>query len=151
MTVGSGLILPTNLLLGGGADAPDRFDRMTLLRTIIGLSLAYQVHDAGEGSQRISMGIGHAEEVAFAASSLPNPGNAGNFPPRGWVWRAAYRVFGTAADQPVIHVQRVDLDIGSKRKLDNGVSYLQTENIAIEGVAASINVTGVIRQLWLIG
>ncbi len=51
----------------------------------------------------------------------------------------------------MIHVQRVDLDIGSKRKLDNGVSYLQTENIAIEGVAASINVTGVIRQLWLIG
>ncbi len=123
---------------------------MTLLRTIIGLDLAYAVHDAGEGSQRMSLGIGMAERIAFDANTLPNPGNAGNFPPRGWVWRAQWRVFGFAADQPAVSVRRVSLDLGSRRKLDNGVSYFIQENIAIEGVAASVRITGMIRQLWLL-
>jgi len=123
---------------------------MTLLRTIIGLDVAYAVHDAGEGSQRMSLGIAMADRTAFDAPSLPNPGNAGNFPPRGWVWRSQYRIFGFAADQPAVFTRRIDLDLGSRRKLDNGVSYFIQENIAIEGVASSVLMTGMIRQLWLL-
>ncbi len=141
------MLLPLTLT---ATDTPTRFDRLTLLRTIIGLDVAYTVHDAGEGSQRVSLGIGVAEQVAFATPALPNPGNAGDFPPRGWVYRGVHRVFGFASDQPTVFTRRIDLDIGARRKLDNGVSYLITENIAVEGVASSINITGVIRQLWLI-
>jgi len=151
ITLGSGLIINQSLILEGGGTAPTRFDRMTLLRTIIGLDIAYSVHDAGEGSQRVSIGIGMADRVAFDTPALPNPGNASNFPPRGWVWRSVYRIFGFAADQPAVFTRRIDVDLGSRRKLDNGVSYAIFENIAIEGVAASMNITGIIRQLWLVG
>jgi len=130
-----------------------RLAQMTLLRTIIGLDVAYTVHDSGEGSQQVALGIGIAETDAFAAGvgSLPDPGVESDFPRLPWVWRARYRIFGFAADQPTIFTRRLDLDIRAQRKLGNGISYLILSNTPQEGVAATVSVTGYIRQLWLVG
>ncbi len=140
-----------NSLMTGFSPGDTRLARMTLLRTIIGLDVAYTVHDSGEGSQLMSMGIGIATNEAFTAGSLPLPNLATSFPRLPWIWRAQYRIFGFAADQPTIFTRRIDLDIRAKRKLENGIAFINWLNLAKEGVASAVEVTGIIRLLWLVG
>ena len=135
-------------LMTGASSTQTRFDRMTLLRTIIGIDIGYTVHDAGEGSQRVECGIGITSQEAFAAGSVPDPETESDFPTKPWVWRARYRIFGFAADQPTIFTRRVDLDIRAKRVLDNGEPFLVVDNSAIEGVSSSVRLVGLIRTLW---
>ena len=150
--IGNGLTSVTQLMTGL-TPTEQRLSQMTLMRSIIGLDLAYTVHDAGEGSQRISIGIGVASQAAVttAGASLADASVASEFPTRGWVWRALYRLWGFAADQPAIFTRRIDLDIRSRRKLENGEAFLTATNDALEGVASTVNVHGLVRQLWLVG
>ena len=133
-------------------DEQTRLAQMTLLRTVVGLNVGLTVHDSGEGSQLVSLGIGIVSREAFGGgiTTTPDPEVDTNFPTRGWVWRARYRVFGFAADQPTVYSQRVDLDIRSQRKLENGVMLYKITNENVEGVANTITVHGLIRQLWLV-
>ena len=138
-------------LMTGVSATQTRFDRMTLLRTILGFDIANTVHDSGEGSQSVSLGVGITSQEAFAAGTLPDPEVSGDFPRLGWIWRARYRIWGFAADQPAVFTRRVDLDLRSQRKLENGEAYLIVSNVANEGSTALIEVTGMLRQLWLVG
>jgi len=140
-------------LMSGVTPAQTRFDQMTLLRTLIGLDIARTVHDSGEGSELLAIGIGIASQTAFALglTGVSDPEIATDFPTRGWVWRAKYRTFGFAADQPAVFVRRVDLDIRAMRKLENGEAYIVMGLTALEGVSSAVSVTGLIRQLWLVG
>ena len=135
-------------LMTGVSSTQTRFDSMTLIRTIIGIDVAYAVHDSGEGSQEVSLGIGVTSQEAFAAGSLPDPEIDTDFPARGWVWRARYRVFGFAADQPAVYLRRVEVDLRSQRKLENGECYLIGHNGPVDGVATTVQVSGMVRQLW---
>ena len=137
-------------LMGTAGASQSRFDALTLTRTIIGLDVAAVVHDSGEGSARIALGIGVASEEAFVAGTLPDPDVDNDHPTRGWVWRAQYRIWAFAADQPAIFDRRVDLDIRAQRKLENGVAYLNGVNSTQEGAAVGVQVVGFIRTLWLI-
>ena len=148
MTIATGSLISKSLL--EDVDIT-RFQRMTLTRTIIGLDIARLTHDSGEGSDQVFLGIGVVSQVAFDSSGtspLPDPFNMGQFPTRGWVWRAGYRVYGFAADQPAVFNTRVDLDIRAQRKLENGVCALSVRNTAFEGSSSVITVSGIIRQLW---
>jgi len=137
--------------LAGGIDQNEmRLGGMTLMRTIVGIDIGTSVHDSGEGSQKIDIGIGLASREAAAAAVLPDPGTAVDFPPRGWIFRLRCRVYGFAADQPAVYNLRVDRDIRARRKLDNGEPYIIVDNVAIEGVAVPVRVVGLIRQLWLL-
>ncbi len=127
-----------------------RQNQMTLLRTVIGLDIGRLVHDSGEGSERMSLGIGIASQEAFAAGAISDANAPTDFPTRGWVWRSQYRVFGFAADQPTVFTRRIDLDIRAMRKLENGEAFLHVTLEAIEGVSSSAQVVGIIRQLWLV-
>ena len=141
-----------NVLLTAPVTATQaRLQQMTLLRTIIGFDLARTVHDSGEGSERISIGIGIGREGETAAENVPAPNDGAEFPTRGWVWRASYRIFGFAADQPAIFSRRVDLDLRSQRKLENGESFLAARLEAIDGSNSTVNIVGMVRQLWLVG
>ena len=146
---------------GGGQDfkslaelavTDTRYIQQTLLRTIIGLNVGLTVHDSGEGSQLVSLGIGIVSSDAYSAglTALPDPRIDADFPTRGWIWRARYRVFGFAADQPAVYTQRIDLDMRSQRKLDNGIPLFIITNENVEGAASTITVHGLIRQLWLV-
>jgi len=128
-----------------------RFDRMTLMRTIIGIDLAAFTHDSGEGSYVNDCGIGATSQEAFAAGVVADPETDTDFPARGWVWRAQYRGYGFAAGQADVFNRRVDLDIRSRRKLENGEMYIVITNFAVEGANILIRVTGYIRQLYLVG
>ena len=136
----------------GASDLPGRADRMTLTRTIIGIDVAMLVHDSGEGSQQVFLGLGICSAQAFSAgdSGIPDPFVMVDFPPRGWIWRASYRVYGFAADQPAVFNARIDLDIRGQRKLENGVAFMTVTNTPFEGVATVITVSGIVRQLWLV-
>ncbi len=138
-------------LFGAAPPAQSRFTQFTLLRTIIGLNLGRTVHDSGEGSEQVVMGIGVCSQEAFAGGTVADPGTEVDFPTRGWVWRAGYRVFGFAADQPAIFTQRVDLDIRAMRKIENGVPFMVADLIAVEGVNSTLRITGFVRQLYLVG
>ncbi len=138
-------------LMTGFSSPQTRADQMTLLRTIIGIDCARTVHDSGEGSERVSIGIGLTSQEAFAAGVVADPETNTDFPVRGWVWRANYRVFGFAADQPTIFTRRIDKDVRAMRKLENGEMYLVCSNAALEGVSGTVRLTGLVRQLWLVG
>jgi len=127
-----------------------RLQQMTLLRSVIGIDFAPVVMDSGEGSTEVSAGIGIATAEAFAAETLPDPATATDYPTRGWVWKGRYRVWATAADRAVLFTRRVDLDMRSQRKLDNGIGYLIIDNNAHEGSTVAIQAFGLIRQLWLV-
>ena len=128
-----------------------RITQATLLRTIIGLDLSRTVHDSGEGSEKIALGIAVVSREANSAGAFPEPGTATDYPTRGWVWRNHYRVWGFAADQPTIFTRRIDLDLRSMRKLDNGVCVLVADITAMEGVSSTHTILGIVRQLWLVG
>ncbi len=138
-------------LMTGVTAIDTRLSQMTLLRTIIGLDLARTVHDSGEGSEVAHLGIGVASQEAFAAGTVADPSADGDFPTRGWIWRGKYRIFGFAADQPAISVRRLDFDLRSMRKLENGEAYFAVDLIAEEGASSTLSVIGLIRQLWQVG
>ncbi len=147
--VASGAENLTSLMSGVSATQSRR--GWTMVRTIIGIDIAHTVHDSGEGSQTVHMGIGVTSQEAFASGSVPDPDVATDHPTRGWVIRAAYRCWGFAADQAQYNVRRVDKDIRAKRKLDNGEMYAVFKNLPNEGTAAGIRLNGWIRQYWLEG
>ena len=152
LTIASGARDHVDLLSQGFSFRPGRSERMTLTRTIIGIDVAMLVHDSGEGSQQVFLGLGICSDQAFSAgdAGVPDPFVMADFPARGWIWRAAYRVYGFAADQPAVFNARVDMDMRSQRKLENGTIFLTCTNTPFEGVATVITVSGMIRQLWLV-
>ena len=127
-----------------------RLAQMTLMRTVLRFDISHTVHDSGEGSQRVAVGLGIESQEAFAAGVHPDPDTTGDFPTRGWIYRGVWRVWGFAADQAAVNVARVDLDLRSRRKLENGLSFIVVDNNAQEGVAGTIQLVGIIRQLWLV-
>ena len=128
-----------------------RIAQLTLMRTIVRLDVAATVHDSGEGSQRVGIGLGIESQEAHAAAVHPDPLTVGDFPARGWIYRGVWRVFGFAADQPAVSIRELDFDIRARRKLENGVSAIIIDNQPVEGVAFTVRVIGIIRQLWLVG
>ena len=54
-------------------DTASRMGGMTLVRTIICWDLSYAVHDSGEGSQIVDIGIGVGSEESVLAEILPDP------------------------------------------------------------------------------
>ncbi len=139
-------------LLAGGADDLLRLSQMTLMRTIVRMDLAAAVHDSGEGSTRLSWGIAISSQAAFdvGEAGLSDPSVASDHPQRGWVTRGVHRIWAFAADQPVIDVVRVDVNLQSRRKLDNGTSWILFDNDAQEGATVALQVVGLVRQLYLV-
>jgi len=139
-------------LTGVALETETRLSRLTLVRTIVGIDIAYSVHDAGEGSQQCAFGVCVVGREALAAgvASMPHPNVSTDHPALPWVVRAQYRIFGFAADQPAVFTRRVDLDIRSQRKIENGENVFIATNDPEEGVATSVLFSGMVRSLYLV-
>jgi len=160
-TIWADQIINENVSAGGvvqseelGLDALSALDRrvnrFTILRTIIGLDIQTIVRDAGEGDQIVSLGIGViGEEVS--ATQMPDPANQAEFPLRGWIWRARYRIYGSSTNDQNVVSRRIDLDLHSQRKLENGRPVFISSNIDNQGVSQAVTLTGLIRLLYLVG
>jgi len=137
-------------LMTGVAAVNTRLAQMTLLRTIVGIDCGRTVHDSGEGSERLAIGIGITSQEAFAAATLSDPSAVLDFPVKGWIWRGVYRIYGFAADQPAVFNRRIDLDLRGKRRLENGEAFMNFDLDAAEGANASVRIIGIVRQLWMV-
>jgi len=147
VTSGSQTVLS---LFGTVSAVETRLQGLTLLRTIIRIDLAPTVMDQGEGSTVIDFAIGIGGQEQVAASSVPDANDPAEQPPRGWIFKTRYRVWGTAADRAVVVWREIDKDLRSRRKLDNGEPYMVVDNSPQEGATQTIRVVGLIRQLWLV-
>ena len=125
-----------------------RVAQMTLLRTILRLDLAATVRDSGEGDQVVDLGIGVIAREA--AGNFPDPNITTDHPALGWVWRSRYRIYASAVDDQNVDIVRIDLDLRSRRKLHNGMSFLSINNTDNQGTSTAVTLTGLIRQLWLL-
>jgi len=150
MQVATGAQARQSIMTAGITAQDVRLTGMTLLRTIIGLDIAHLVHDSGEGSQIVDLGIGVSSQEAVDAGVIADPATETDFPVRGWIYRGRYRTYGFAADQAAVYNARVDLDIRARRKLDNGEAFIVVDNTADQGSTGSIVVMGLLRHLWLI-
>ena len=152
LQVASGTGAIHSSLMGDVDTTESRLTGMTLLRTIIGLHVAHLVHDSGEGSQKVFLGMMVVPQTAFAAgvASTADVKDGNAHPTRGWVWRAVYVTYGFAADQAAVFDNRIDKDVRSRRKLENGEMVLKAENVSDQGTAGTVGVIGVVRQLWLV-
>jgi len=131
--------------------AQRRLERFTLIRTILGFDLAPTVRDSGEGDQVVDMGIGVFSQEAISVGQFADPLAAGDFPARGWAWRARYRVYASAVDDQNVVRVRVEKDLKSRRKIESGGLMLVVDNQDNQGVSTTTTLTGLIRCLFLVG
>jgi len=122
---------------------------MTLMRTIVCADVARTVHDSGEGSELVDVGIGLASQEAFQADVLADPDNESDFPLRGWIWRCRYRIYGFIANDPAVFNRHIEMDLRGKRKIENGELFLSLVNTAQEGASGTVNIAGIVRCLIL--
>ena len=145
LTVASGAQSVSSLM--AGLTASDSRG-LTVTRTIVSLTLLPPVA-VSDGYQGAFVGIGVTSQEAFAASIVPDPNNAFDRPPRGWLFRAARTVIGAAALVPY-SPQMIEVDIRGKRKLDNGELFLAVNNDAVGGTPFSLTVRGFVRVVFLL-
>jgi len=144
-TVTSGAQVLTTLMTGV---APVNVRRQTLVRTIITLDLSSATVAGAWGTQDVTIGIGITSQEAFAAGVVPDPETSGDQPSRGWIYRKRRVVAQNGIGAQVVYV--IENDIRASRKLDDGECFIVITNIAIAGTAFSVNVHGLVRQLWLL-
>ncbi len=126
-----------------------RLERLTLIRTIVRIDLAAAVRDAGEGDNIVDYGIEVVSEESRAAGTVPDPSTEVDFPTRGWVWRARYRVYQSSVDDQNVDIVRIDKDLHGKRLIENGRLIMVTDNTANQGTAVTTQTTGIVRCLFL--
>jgi len=107
-----------------------------------------------QAQQLISCGIGvaSAEALVAGAAALPNPGQDGQDPPRGWLYKAA-RVL-TYQNSSSFGVEDYtypvfSFDIRSARLVDKGVLFIQLTNGDLFGTPMIVRVAGMVRSLIL--
>ncbi len=128
-----------------------RSAQFTLLRTIICHDYSYAIHDSGEGSQILDVGIQVVNQEAFNANVVPDPDDDEEHPIKGWVYRCRHKLHGFAADQPEVDVRSVYRDIRSKRRIDNGELIISFVNSADSGAVSSVQIVGITRCLLRLG
>jgi len=138
----------TQLSLTGDLEANEKRG-LTLARTIIhlfGLPAAIGIAD---GVQTMDLGIGVIEPDAAVAGALPDVDDAGDQPGRGWVWRdRIIMVDETPAENFYIPIE-LKYDIRSMRVLYHNTLLLIIDSSPQQGVAFTMDLTGIIRCMFL--
>jgi len=125
-----------------------KFAGLTLVRVILCHDYSYAIHDSGEGSAALDIGIGLTSQEAFAAAVHPDPNVTTDHPTRGWIYRCRHKLHGFAADQAAVDVRTVYRDLRAKRKIENGELYMTWFNTLLSGTASSVQVVGITRCLF---
>ena len=127
---------------------------LTVARLILCYDLLQSVPYAAEGYQQIDLGIGVAskEAVDLGITALSDPEVAVEHPQRGWLYRCRYKVLGASAARPeggmpVVHEYR---DLRAKRKIERGILFLVVNSSDDIGSSITVNLTGIIRTLFLV-
>jgi len=143
--VGSGGQAHVSLMTGV---APVNVRRQTLVRTILRISFSSVTVAGSWGTQIADIGIGITSQEAFAAGVLADPITPGDQPSRGWIYRNRVVPYQNGDAGPLVTTLQADIRAG--RKLDDGECFLVVNNSPLLGTTFTIQVTGIIRQLWLL-
>ncbi len=128
-----------------------RIERFTVTRTIIRLDIAAAVRDSGEGDQVFDVGIGVVQDTQTVVADMPNPSLETEYPTMGWLWRSRFRIYAVAVDDQNVNLVRLDLDIRAQRKLQNGRMVLISTNNDNQGTSTAVQMSGLIRMLYITG
>jgi len=120
-------------------------EHSTVTRLIIGTNIFPATLTETSGAQRLAIGIGVAsiESIDLGATALPDPSVNDQFPAGGWLYRAGYVVVAGTSESS----QRLDVDLGAARKLQNGGVFLFLRNTAQVATAFTVTMAGQIRIL----
>ena len=134
--------------LVGGLSEDERCG-MTIARTIVDLQMSPQTTSGVVGSMICDVAIGLANQQAFStgAAALPDLAINSERPPRGWVFRTRCAVLDDATT--VAPLTFCIGDFRGKRKVDAGILYLHLAADSRTGTAFPLQVTGIIRLLYL--
>ena len=134
------------LLMQNVADPEKR--GCTLIRVIMGLTLAASSPGSVSGQQKVSCGLFLVSDDAFVASAIPDVDVAADYPMGGYMWRSQYLVQDeTLATGPIAPV-RIDLDLHAARKVDRASVTMTWTNEPVEGSTFSVRTLGIIRCLY---
>ena len=140
----------TKLDLLGGAPT---MDTLTAVRVIVHLNVSPDVLSAIDGVVSFDVGIGVSSSEAFAVgvSALPDPDDATNYPPRGWIWVDRYAVRNTVGAGPIDlnNAAEIRADIRAMRKIDKGKMFIIMKLSTAAGSGFGVNVVGRVRVLCL--
>ena len=125
---------------------PQDTQGMTLTRTLIHLWTVPVTDNAAIGANSVEMGIGLADQEAFAAAVLPDPETAGDEPSLGWVWRDL--IVCHIPSDVALAAYEIRADIKSQRKIDNGELYFSATATNRVGTSFTVQVIGLIRCLF---
>ena len=127
---------------------------LTVVRLIMCLDISPAVHYSGESYQQVDLGIGVAsqEAVELGTTALSDPEDAADHPQRGWLYRCRYRVVGSSAARPEtgIHIVHDYKDLRAKRKIERGQLFFHGTNTNDIGTAVTVNISGIVRALFLV-
>ena len=133
-------------LMGGMTPVDSR--GFTLTRTIIEVSFAPPTA-VSDGYQVASYGVGLVSQEAFVAGVVPDPDQAADRPARGWVYRGSMLVAGAA--NMTSHVPaRLEKDIRSQRRVDDGEMIFIMNNGSADGTTFTMTVQGLVRTAYLL-
>ncbi len=121
---------------------------LTIVRLLIDLAVTPSPTNGVVGTQTSLMGIGVASFEAFGAGVVPDSNVETDRPARGWLWRSSLVILDDADN--VVPSMRVQADVRAKRRVDDGVPFLNMVNQDRTGTAFTIRVTGIVRVLYLL-
>ena len=126
----------------------DERTNITVVRQIIDLTLTPEPTSGVVGTMRADFGIGLVSVDAQVAGAVPEPSVQTDRPSQGWLWRWRGVVLDDTTQVPIN--TRVMADLRAKRRVSSGVLVMIADGTAISGTAFVVNVTGIIRTLFLL-
>ncbi len=100
-----------------------------------------------DGFQVLDLGVGIASQESFAAGVVPDPATKDDAPMNGWLYRD--RVVVQQDSVMLIKAERVAFDLRAMRKIDGSEPYLILQNSPGGGTSFTVEVTGIVRMLYL--
>jgi len=127
--------------------SPTFTQEATILRTIYKLYLMSTTVAGAWGVQQVDLGWAVASQEAFAAGTVPDPAVATDFPRLGWMHRE--RCMATQNGTGTGIYELCMGDSRAKRIISRGEPYLVVDSSNLLGTSFTIEVRGLIRQLYL--
>ena len=119
---------------------------LTIVR-LIGSLTYYKAAPSNDGNQVVDVGMGLASQESFAAGVVPDPKTDADEPVNGWMYRDRVALSFDATE--VMPPVRTMFDLRSSRKIDGAEPYIVFDNSPAGGTAQTVEISGIVRMLYL--
>ncbi len=126
---------------------------LTVTRTLIHMAFLTTSEGGTDGINQMACGIGVVSQESFTAGTLPDPETEDDKPVLGWLWKDIYTTRETIQGTDLVapgYFTEVKVDIGARRMIDTGVLWMAATNTTIAGTGHAVQVSGIVRTLFLL-